>query len=237
VALRLLALPDAGNPSVLSGFNLRSASLLADACREQKPEFLVLQIGNEETLPKFEKIFRLFGGSTLGSSSPHIRPYVPDPGMQYQPTLVTRFIGARRLVLAALFTALGQGARVFNPAALAASLDEVLSSLRGLPLKAVLLLSPFSCPEPLARACRRQAAPIFAAAAQKHGCIFVDTFGLLESSGGGEAFLVNFADSCHLSRIGHERVGRLLGESLRHAMEAARNRPENPPLKDRGALD
>lgn len=102
---------------------------------------------------------------------------------------------------------------------MAGSLDSILSSLEPLALSNVLLISPFSCPDPLTRAGRRVAARIFEREASKHGCVFVDAFGMLESYGRGKAFLSNFADQYHLSRLGHERVGRLLGEHLKSAIE------------------
>jgi len=247
VALRYLRHPDAENPCVLSYFNLHSTSPLIEALRHQQPDFLVLQVGNYESLPKFEKVlgfrsssslssfsFSSFSFSSSGSHSPNARLFVSNPGMQYRPTLATRLIYARRLLLTTLFSALGQRTRIFNPAALADSLDSVLSSLHQFPLKGILLLSPFPCPDPLTHACRRRAAKIFAAAAQKHGCLLVDTFNLFEALGRGKKFQVNFADPSHLSRLGHDRVGLLLGESLARAIAAAQPQPigpANPPAQ------
>jgi hypothetical protein len=217
VALRSIGHPAAENPSVLAYVNLRSNAALKEACVKQRTEILVLQLGHYETLPKLKKMFHAGSSSSLssGSSPSLIRELAQNPNLSFVPTLGARAIFARRLLLGAAFRGVGLGKRVFDPAALEASLDGLLTDLRSLPLKAILLLSPFSCPDPLTRTSRRHAAQLFAAAAGRHGCVFVDAFNLLESCGEGQPFCANFADANHLSRVGHERVGRFVGEALR----------------------
>jgi len=223
VALRWLGHPEAEKPIAFAYITLKSGRLLTEACREQQAEFLVLQVGNYETMPRFGKILGIRGSSGSSSISSYSVPFAPDPKMQYKPTVRSRLLDARRMALAALLTAMGKKRKIFDEAAMAARLDSVLKGLRDLPLKGIVLLSPFSCPDRLTRACRRRAAPIFAAAAKKFGCIFVDAFNELEGYPRGEAYRANFADECHLGRLGHERVGRMVGEALRAAMEAARS--------------
>lgn len=223
-SVALHSIPDHGadTPNVLSYLNLHAAPLLVDACRRQKTEFLVLQLGHYETLPQFRKILHLHHSHKRGSGFPNAVQFVPEPDKFYQPAWRTRFSFARRGVLDFLFSALGKEKKVFNPAAIAEALDSLLSSLQLLPLRRVFLLSPFSCPDPLVRACRLQAEPIFASAAQIHGCVYVNTFGMLESYGRGYAFWANFSDPAHLSSLGHARVGRLVGENLCRAIEQLR---------------
>lgn len=217
VALRSIGHPAASDPAVLGHLTLRSSHLLVKACREQQAEILVLQVGHYETMPQFGKILRI--GYKAGSGTTHSVPFSAEPDKEYVSSIGTRLIYVRRLVMARALAQVGQGNRVFNPARLAASLDEMLLSLKALPLRQIILLSPFSCPDPLTRECRSLAAPIFDNAANKHGCTFLDVYGLLESFPSGKAFLSNFADPCHLSRIGHQRVGLLVGNSLRLALE------------------
>lgn len=234
VALRSLAHHEPQAPSLLGYISLRSGPLLVDICRQQEPEFLVLQLGNYETMPVFRKIlqkaFHLRRNHQHGSSITASNRFVQaEPEKLYQTTFRTRFLASRRVVSAHLLAAMGQRQRVFDPSAVAASLDSILSSLQPLSLRRVFLLSPFFCPEPVVRACRLQARPIFEAAARKHGCVYIDAFGMLESSGRGKGILANFADAIHLSRLGHERVGLMVGEKMRDAlaqMKIAANQAE-----------
>lgn len=220
IAVRSISFSGAEAAEAVGYVNLRSGPRLAEVCRGQGVEFLVLQLGHYELMPNFSKIFR-GRKNTNGLSTKECVLYPetqPDPDAFYQSGIGKRLTVARRIALASMLTALGQKNRIFDPAFIATSLDSFLSSLQPLKLRAIFLLSPFSCPDPVSRACRREAEPIFASAAMKHGCIYVDSFGLLESYEPGKAFRANFADLFHLSRVGHERVGRLLGESLKVVM-------------------
>ena len=221
VALRSIGHPGAGSPDTLAYVTLRSGRLLVEACRERHADYLVLQIGNYETLPRFEKIFHLRHSSGFSSGTTHSVAFQANPEMQFRATWTTRMVDARRMALAGAFRALGRGDAICNIPAIAPALDGLLTSFRNSPMKGILLLSPFSCPEPLTRDCRRRAEPLFAAAAGEHGCLYVDVFNSLESFGRGPAYEANFADPSHLSRRGHAYVGQLVGQSLRQAIERA----------------
>jgi hypothetical protein len=226
VALRSIGHPRSEDPDVLVYLNLRAGPALEQACRDRNTEILVLQLGHYETLPKLKRMFHLgpvsgLGSSSSSSSSPRlIREPTPDPSAHFELMVGERLVFARRLALGAAFRAVGLSHRVFNVPAVESALDVLLSGLSALPLKAILLLSPFSCPDPLTRSSRRLAEGIFAQAARNHGCVFVNTFELLESCAQGEPFFDNFADANHLSRFGHQRVGRLVGDALRHTIDA-----------------
>jgi hypothetical protein len=134
--------------------------------------------------------------------------------MQYRPTPSTIIQELRRILAAGLIIGLGRERKMFDPAAMAASLDSILASLKKLPLRGIVLMGPFSAPDPVRRYFRQNAVPIFEAAANKHGCRFVDVFSVLESYPKGKAFRSNFADAQHLSVLGHQRVGGLVGAAL-----------------------
>lgn len=221
IALRSLGHRASEAPRVLPYVNLHSGPRIVEACREQETEFLILQLGHYETLRPFRKI--LFGGNKAkhNSSVSTSVPFVPDPKMLYRPTLHHRFMNARRFALAHALAAAGQKKRAFDAAAAAAALDGILLSLAPMPLRAVLLLSPFSCPDMVARAYRRELLPVFTAAAAKHKCLYVDVFGMLEDCRHHDSFVANFADQFHLSRLGHQRVGMLVGQSLRRVVREA----------------
>ena len=82
---------------------------------------------------------------------------------------------------------------MFDPGEIADSLDSILLSLKELPLRGIVLVGPFSAPDPLMRFCRRKVVPIFEAAAKKHNCTFIDTFAFLEAYKDRKAFQSNFA--------------------------------------------
>jgi len=218
IALRSLGHRASELPCVLPYVNLRSCARIVEACREQETEFLVLQLGHYETLRPLRKILSGGNKSKHNSSVSTSVPFVPDPQKLYRPTLQKHFMNARRLVLAQTLAALGQKKRAFDAAAAAEGLDAILSSLAPLPLRAILLLSPFSCPDLVARAYRRELLPIFAAAAAKYKCAYVDVFGMMEDCRHHDRFAANFADQFHLSRAGHQRVGMLVGQSLRRVV-------------------
>lgn len=227
VALRVLGHPCAEAPDILAYVNLRSGAALAQACQERKIDYLVLQIGHYETMPRFEKILRLRKrpgpGSSLpfssGSSASQSETWAMVPDLQFRPTRAQRVTDVRRMLLAQSFRAVGLGRRIFDPAAAATALEALLTTLDPLPLRGTLLLSPFSCPDPLTRACRHRIVPAFAQAARRHGCIYLDTFTLLDRCPTRQQYRSQFADPCHLSRQGHARVGQMIGEALRQALE------------------
>ncbi len=232
VALRTIGHPCAETPEILAYINLRSGAALAEACRERKTDYLVLQIGHYETMPRFEKILRWQkkpgpGSSRLassGSGASQTATWNTVPDLQFRPTLRQRLVDARRIVLAQVFRAVGLGRRVFDPAAVANELEALLTALDPMPLKGILLLSPFSCPDSLTRSCRRSVVQIFAQTARRHGCIYLNTFTLLDHCTTPQEYLAQFADPCHLSRWGHARIGQMIGEALRHILETGKAR-------------
>ena len=218
VALRCL--PHRGEISldVLPLLNLRSGPQILAACQELKPEAIVLQLGHYEAPKPLKK--------TLGLSNKKkervkgtIEGWQPQPGLQYRPTLLMTPIELRRTAAAGMIVALGKKREMFDPEAIAYSLDSILLSLKYLPLRGIVLVGPFSTPDRLTRFCRRKVVPIFEAAAEKYGCAFVDVFSFLESFPNGEAFCANFADYEHLSVLGHQRVGVLVGSALTKLLE------------------
>ena len=221
VALRQLNHPAAEHPEVLGYANLHSGEQIAAACRARNTQILVLQLGHYETLPKMKKMLHLGGTPTCSSSHPstsaHPHPPPDTPEARFVPTLRIRTVFARRFALGWILRRIGLGHRVFDGPSLGMALDTLLSELDSLGLRTTVVLSPFSCPDPLTRSNRRQAAGLFAQAARRHGCLFLDAFALLEAFK-GQDFYANFADPNHLSRLGHERIGQALAAVLRPAV-------------------
>lgn len=213
-------LPQSGETSldVLPLFNLRSGPKILAACRELKPDAIVLQLGHYEAPKPLKKTMGLSEKKKERSEGTN-EGWQPQPSLQYRPTLFLTPIELRRIVAAGMIIAMGRKKRMFDPAAIADSLDSILLSLRDLPLRGIVLVGPFSTPDPLTRYCRRRVVPIFEAAAKKHGCTFVNVFSFLESFPKGKAFRANFADYEHLSVLGQQRVGALVGAALKRVLE------------------
>jgi hypothetical protein len=230
-------LPNSGETSlnVLPLFNLRSGPKILAACRELKPDAVVLQLGHYEAPKPLKKTLGL-SGKKKDSIKRAIEDSRPRPEMRYRPALFMTPIELRRIAAAGMIVALGKKRKMFDPAAIADSLDSILLSLKDLPLRGIVLVGPFSTPDPLTRFCRREVVPIFEAAAEKYGCTFVDTFSFLESFPNGEAFGANFADYEHLSVLGHQRVGVLVGAALKKVMEQSTATEAEPviaaPIKE-----
>ena len=214
-------LPRSGETSldVLPLFNLRSGPKILAACRELKPDAIVLQLGHYESPKPFKKVLGLSGSKKKKLTQSLREDSRPQAELQYRPTLFMTPIELRRIVAVGMIVALGRKRRMFDPAAIADYLDSIILSLKELPMRGIVLVGPFSTPDPITRFFRRKAVPIFEAAARKHGCTFVDTFSFLEAYPKGEAFRENFADYEHLSVLGHQRVGVLVGAALKRVME------------------
>ena len=178
------------------------------------------------------------GRETLqGAILPSIRGRWPVPrGERDRVCPTTMFAELERIVAAGTIIALGRKRRMFDPEAIAFSLDSILFSLKELPLRGIVLAGPFSAPDPITRFFRRMAVPISEAAAKKHACTFVDVCSLLESYPKGKNFNANFADPLHLSVLGHQRVGVLVGAALKRVMEHSTATEDEPvmaaPIKE-----
>lgn len=235
VALECLFEHGENTPHTLPLFNLRSGPQILAACRELKPDVIVLQLGHYEAPASLQKSmggkhskepsFQALGGN--GQSRAERR---------YRACPTTMFAELERIVAAGTIIALGRKRRMFDPEAIAFSLDSILLSLKELPLRGIVLAGPFSAPDPITRFFRRMAVPIFEAAAKKHACTFVDVFSLLESYPKGKNFNANFADPLHLSVLGHQRVGVLVGAALKRVMEHSTATEDEPvmaaPIKE-----
>jgi hypothetical protein len=229
-------LPHSGDTSldVLPLFNLSSGPKILAACRELKPDAIVLQLGHYEAPKPLKKTLSRQGCKKRNQGPRKYDP--PQPKMQYRPTLFMTPIELRRIMAAGMIVLLGRRRKMFDPVAIADALDSILLSLKDLPLRGIVLVGPFSTPDPLTRFCRRKVVPIFEAAAEKYGCTFVDIFSFLESFPSGEAFRANFADYEHLSVLGHQRVGVLVGVALKRVLEHSSTTEAEPviaaPIKE-----
>ncbi len=182
-------LPHSGETylNVLPLFNLRSGPQILAACRELKPDVVILQLGHYEAPAPVRKI--LSPGRSKKTHAQAPREDGPHHAeMRYRPTFPVMIAELRRIVAAGIVIATGRKRKMFNPSAIAAHLDSIILSLKELPLRGIVLVGPFSAPDPLTRFCRRKLVPIFEAAAKKHGCAFVDIFSLLEAYPKGKPF-------------------------------------------------
>lgn len=219
VALGLTHTEEPLEPHILSYVNFKTAGdRIVQACRQTGAEYLVLQLGHYETAPVFSKIL-----SRFSHRSSHPKHEIDrccgdgNPDEEYRPTLRIRLFYCRRMLVAAALVAVGARRKTFDPEHLFEGLDSVLTELDALHLKKVFVMSPFSAPDPIIRLCRWKAAQVFARAARRHGCVYMDTFHLL-NAGGSRAIWSRYRDRFHLNRLGHEKVGRFLADGLREAI-------------------
>jgi hypothetical protein len=85
--------------------------------------------------------------------------------------------------------------------------------------RAVLMLSPLPCADPLTGWYRRRAAPFYETAARRFGFHYLDCSGLRPSPGDHRFAIAGFfADPVHLGIEGHRAVGSLLGAALREIL-------------------
>ncbi|HVN93839.1 MAG TPA: SGNH/GDSL hydrolase family protein [Terracidiphilus sp.] len=217
MALTYLANSGESRLHVLPYSNLHSGPKILAACRELKPDAVVLQLGHYESPSPLRKSLgwkakkrALAGGLPMRVQS--------RPGSRYRPTLTMMFAEFQRILAAVCIILSGKRKKMFDARLIGASLDSILAELKRIPLRAIVVLGPFSTPDPLTRFCRRQIVPIFEEVSNKYGCTFVDVFSFLESYPKGGDFRENFADHEHLSVLGHHRVGAVVGAALSKAM-------------------
>lgn len=229
VALGCLSEPRESTLYALPLLNLRSGPQVMAACRELRPDAVVLQLGHYEAPASLQKSM-----GRKHSKEPFIealgRDGLPRVEKRYSLCPATMIAELERIVAAGLIIALGRKRRMFDPEAIAVSLDSILVSLKELPMRGIVLVGPFSAPDPVTRFFRRKALPIFEAAAKRHGCAFVNVFSLLESCQKWKDFNANFADPLHLSVSGHLKVGALVGAALKRVMEQSAATEAEPAM-------
>jgi hypothetical protein len=221
VALKSLSQHGEVSSNGFPHFNLQSRRQILAVCEELRPDAVVLQLGHYEAPAILGKCLGMRSSKKNSTAEISGAVHTPNSEERYRSTPSTMIDKLRRIVVAATIAAMGRKKKMFNPAAIASYLDSILFSLKDLPfpLRGVVLVGPFSAPDPIVRFFRRRAVPIFDTAAKKHDCAFIDVFSFLESHPKGEAFRANFADAHHLSSLGHQRVGALVGAALKRVME------------------
>lgn len=232
VALKSLSQHEEVSSNGFPHFNLNSRGQILAVCEELKPDVVVLQLGHYEAPAILGKCLGVKRSKKNSTAEISVADHTPNSEARYRSTPFTMIDKLRRIVVAATIVAMGRKKKMFNPAAIASYLDSILFSLKELPfpLPGVVLVGPFSAPDPIVRFFRRRAVPIFESAAKKHDCAFVDVFSFLESHPKGEAFRANFADAHHLSVLGHQRVGVLVGAALKRVMEQANVTESEPAM-------
>jgi hypothetical protein len=221
VALKSLSQHGEVSSNGFPHFNLHSRRQILALCEELKPDAVVLQLGHYEAPAILGKCLVLKRSKKNSTAEISGTGHTPNSEERYRSTPSTMIDKLRRIAVAATIVAMGRKKKMFNPAVIASCLDSILFGLKELPfpLRGIVLVGPFSAPDPIVRFFRRRAVPIFESAAKKHDCAFVDVFSFLESHPKGEAFRANFADAHHLSLLGHQRVGVLVGAALKRVME------------------
>jgi hypothetical protein len=232
VALKSLSQHEEVSSNGSPHFNLHSRRQILAVCEELKPDVIVLQLGHYEAPAILGKCLGARRSKKNSTAEISGAGHTPNSEERYRSTPSTMIDKLRRIVVAATIVAMGRKKKMFNPAAIASYLDSILFGLKDLPfpLRGVVIVGPFSAPDPIVRFFRHRAVPIFEAAAKKHDCAFVDVFLFLESHPKGEAFRANFADAHHLSLLGHQRVGVLVGAALKRVMEQANVTESEPAM-------
>jgi hypothetical protein len=200
----------------LSYANLKSTAKIAETCTKESIDILVLQIGHYESPRPLTKAWRRQHRPSKKPVLGRDVPFEPQPGLEFRPSLKGTFRSWVRLFNIPLLMLTGRIRNLFYRKNVEQLLDSCLTDLDKLPLKAILLMTPLTCPDGLVCRYRRKAYPLFVAAAQKHDCVLVDTYKLLEDCDKAN-YIRQFADYYHMSRFGHERVGTLIAKHLNEA--------------------
>ncbi len=192
--------------------SLTSRERILVACRDYRPEILVLQLGHyESSLPLAKRLARLLRAQPAGQHSRDVsswRPdYEPNPTLHFVETRQRRLKSAVKLAVDALLRLLGRPA--FNPAKLQQLASDIFAQARTAGVPHVVVLSPFPAIDATIRRYRRELRDLLLLEAARQGCHFLDcsslAFGIT-----GELF----ADDRHLAREGHRRLSLLLAEKI-----------------------
>jgi hypothetical protein len=197
--------------------NLRSGSNIYQECRSWQPDKLVLQLGHYEIPYEVRKVLKPAFIKRREQRSHHLKSWVVNPRLKFQPDTFWRMKALARRALPALMTVLNHP--LYEKKSVSRLLGGILSRLPDSLRSSTYVLSPFPCADPFMRACRLDSWEIFAEKSLQFGCHFIDTQSELldhEAAGSG---LDLYADPYHLSAEGHKVIAHLLSMHLSAPVE------------------
>jgi hypothetical protein len=185
---------------------LHRPEMVVSACREFRPDTLVLQPGNYEVTKDLRGYLMSLvrAGSERGKSS---APADVRPVGRFHFLVEAR---VKQIVDCALRHPL------VDFQLLDSKMEQFLAAVAHCGPERVLVMSSTPCADPTQYYYRDKARPIIEAAAERHGCEFLDILRLapktLRGGLGRDQF---FADPAHLGIAGQRFLGRMLAEHIR----------------------
>ena len=238
-ALRLLAsLGWQVEAATLAGLPLTHAERLIKLCTEFKPELLLLQLGNWETMHvTFRDYLRrkgqartswgavqvglidFLGTVVFGRQPKSSSAAVPPKGAHSSPSSPVGprwyvWSRSRRLLDLVL------GHPLLNLEQTENLIRIFFAQVAALNIPAVLVLSPLPCLDPTHRFYRRKLLSIFQVEAKKNGFAYLDAFSCLVSQAHTDHL---FEDADHLNVAGHQWLGQIVGQWI-HSVISSRTK-------------
>jgi hypothetical protein len=190
---------------------------ILSAVKETSSDLVVLQLGHAELNQSLSTYLR----SRLARHGASSSPSDDSDSIAYvlaRPRIYYFRADVKAMIDRLLFHPLVNWQRVLT------HLDLLLSDLTKKSSVPVVLLSPMPCADPTRMYYRRRAFPLFRAAAEKHGCHFLDVLSgaprARQKSFGPQEY---FLDGIHLGVVGQQAVGSVIAEHiLSHSLHALR---------------
>ena len=204
--------------------SLASLTAIVTACRQFRPDVLVLQLGHyESSLPLTKRLMRLVRASAVGPGrdvSSWTPDYQPNPELCFTESRQRRLKSGIKLAIDSLLRLFGRPA--FDAARLEQQAAAILAQAKAAGVAHVVVLSPFPALDATIARYRRELRDLLLVEAARQGCHYLDCSGV--AHGAPEEY---FADDRHLAREGHRRVGLLLAEKIGRvlALDVTRPRP------------
>lgn len=206
--------------------SLASTERIVKACRDWRPQVLVLQVSHyESSLPLAKRLSRLLRRRAPEGPPRDVSSWKPDyeanPALRFCDSWHRQAKSALKLGVDELLRLAGHPA--FDGARIELLLARMLSEVRAAGVAQVVVLGPFPARDLTIARYRRQLRQMLSLEAARHGCHFLDVAGI-DRQQPADKF---FSDDRHLSRAGHRAVGLLLAEKIESLLAAsAEVRPE-----------
>lgn len=204
--------------------SLASVKTILTACRQFRPDVLVLQLGHyESSLPLAKRLARLLRVRPVGTGrevSSWTPNYEPNPELCFTETRQRRLKSGLKLAIDSLLRLFGRPA--FEVARLEQPAAAIMAQAKAAGVAHVVVLSPFPALDATIARYRREMRDLLLVEAARQGCHFLDCAAI--AHGAPHEY---FADDRHLAREGHRRVSLLLAEKIGRvlALNEVRHRP------------
>jgi lysophospholipase L1-like esterase len=198
----------------MSLISIKELSLVADVCKASRPDVLILQLGNFESVQLFQKATSRLGLRKVKHGLRRHPPKIADvPEYDDQAVPVGSApvgFGTRLIMTAKDLADTVLGRCLLDSSALEATLRRGLALLAPLPISATVMLSPLPCLDPMTLRYRRQVGKVMKRCANVVAAAYVD---LLDGTWSSPAL---HWDHTHLGTAGHRRLAEDLDTALLH---------------------